>query len=75
MKDKFNEVAIKGSKTNVCPKCGKKQRRTQKFYQTLNPYNTNKEGFPKSGKEILAELLIEEARWKQERELCSGCEE
>ena len=71
----FEEVKHKDTKTNVCIKCGKKNRRSKTFYQTINPYNKNREGFVKSRAEIMVELCKEARVWREEHCLCVGCEE
>jgi hypothetical protein len=53
----FEEVALTAAKTVN----GK--RRQKKFYQTLNPFNKNKNGVPKTRGEILDELRNQIEEW------------
>jgi hypothetical protein len=70
---RFAEVAWPTSKRLPCPDCGKKVRRQTKFWQTLNPFNKNAAGQPKTEQEILAELRAEAAEWEQKPEQCTPC--
>ncbi len=60
----FREVAITRTKTGKCPHCGKSARRTEKFWQTINPYNRNAEGFVKTPGEITLELERHAMEWE-----------
>lgn len=68
----FQEVKVKGSKKCKCT-CGKRVSRSKTFSQTINPWNKNKEGNPKSFGEIQEELSNERNEWMNEKELCSNC--
>ena len=46
MKIDYEVVKIKGVKKGKCIKCGKYTARQKIFWQTLNPFNKNKKGFP-----------------------------
>ena len=35
----FEEVSIHRCKSGKCRTCGKRRKRTKKFFQTLNPFN------------------------------------
>jgi hypothetical protein len=70
---RFVEVAWPTSKRLSCSSCGKKIRRQTTFSQTLNPFNRNAEGQPKTRQEILAELRTEAAEWEQTPEQCTPC--
>mgnify|MGYP000017638098 CR=1 FL=1 len=61
MKINFKEVSITAYAKN---KNGK--RRQKKFWQTLNPFNKNESGSPKTREEILVELQVDANNWKQE---------
>jgi hypothetical protein len=69
----FREVAIRGSKTAECTGCGRKLRRSRKFWQTLNPFNKNAAGEQKSATEIQEELFTERRAWVDEPETCTHC--
>lgn len=70
----FNEVKIYGTKSGICPVCKKPAKRQKKFFQTLNPFNKNKNGLPKNREEILKELAIKENQWKKEPVYHAKCE-
>jgi hypothetical protein len=61
----FDSVKIRKQKTGICP-CGKKITRSKTFEQTINPYNTNKDGKQKTEEEILVELNAEADEWLKE---------
>jgi len=42
---------------------GKKHQQTMKFMQTLNPFNKDADGFPKSREQIWKELKAQAAAW------------
>lgn len=54
--------------------CGRLRNRQRTFWQTLNPFNRNADGVPKTMVEIEAELGVEAAAWKREPPVCAGCE-
>lgn len=58
----FEEVSITAVK-RWKDETGKKRQETRKFYQTLNPYNKNADGTPKSCEQILTELKAERDAW------------
>jgi hypothetical protein len=70
----FDEVCAYGQKSVKCPSCGKKLKRSRKFFQTLNPFNKLPDGTPKNRKDIYAELSVEIASWKKEPETCALCQ-
>lgn len=59
----FNEVSVKGVKRWKDPVNGKPRQETRKFYQTINPFNKNAAGVPKSRDEIMAEIKVERDEW------------
>ena len=62
MIQRFNEVAIKGTKKFV-DAAGKKHSRTRKFFQTLNPYNKMPTGDVKTRDDIMMQLVGERTLW------------
>ena len=70
---RFQEVPLYGTKNIPCSGCGKKLRRQRKFTQTLNPFNKNSEGHPKTVKEIQSELSERIKTWQAEPETCRNC--
>lgn len=70
----FQEIGYTSSKSGKCPVCGKMARRNKYFYQTLNPFNKNAQGVPKTGGEIIAELRPKSEAWKKEPCYHAKCE-
>lgn len=60
----FEKVKIYGVKH--WKENGKRRQQSREFYQTLNPFNKNAQGNPKTRKEILAELIAERDAWIKE---------
>jgi uncharacterized C2H2 Zn-finger protein len=69
----FEVVKWQASKTVKCPSCKKMLRRSKTFEQTLNPFNKNAAGVPKSRTEILMELKDGAAVWTAKQEHCQAC--
>jgi len=61
---RFEEVKVTGRR--YWKENGRKRQETKVFFQTLNPFNKNTEGFPKSRQQIMAELTAERAAWMAE---------
>lgn len=72
---RFEEIKQQARKRVPCDECGKKVSRQRTFSQTLNPFNKNADGEPKSPQEIDEELAAEAQAWqaKQDGELCTPC--
>lgn len=62
----FREVVIRGMRRWKDAE-GKKHQETKKFFQTVNPFNLNADGDPKSDCEILDELIAERRKWMAEK--------
>jgi len=58
----FEVVSHKVTKKWV-DETGKKRQQTQKFEQTLNPYNRDATGAPKSREQIWAEIRAQGEAW------------
>lgn len=74
MRIEFQEYGVTGTKSGKCPACGKKASRTQKFSQTQNPFNKNKDGLIKTVDEIREENKTKLFAWKEEPVYHAGCE-
>lgn len=75
----FDEVKLFGLAKPVCKVCRKIRTRKIKAYQTINPFNKNKDGHIKTGDEIQIENS-EELRKKiieieTQGVICKACEE
>lgn len=71
----FPPVKRRAVKNLPCPDCGKKVKRQTTFEQTLNPWNKNAAGEPKSVPEIREELRVEAEAWEAEPVQCKACRE
>jgi hypothetical protein len=70
----FQEVVLRTEKSGHCSVCRKAAVRSKKFSQTLNPYNKNEAGVPKTRDEIMSELREESAEWHQQPTVHARCE-
>jgi hypothetical protein len=71
----FREIGLYPKKSGKCPACGKRATRSKHIYQTLNPYNRNKEtGEVKTAEEIYAEVKVATAAWKDAPTYHARCE-
>ena len=70
----FDEIVLRVRRNGKCGRCGKRTRRTRKFWQTMNPFNRNADGLPKTRIEILKELDAAVKVAAHEVLLCSECE-
>ena len=75
MKYVFNEVHIFAARRGKCAACGKLCQRRRKFWQTLNPFNRNADGFPKDRDDIMSELTQQAKAWENEPLYHAGCEQ
>lgn len=66
----FEEIRMNGKKSFKCA-CGKRITRQTTFSQTINPFNKNKQGNPKSKSEIYAELDQERNEWLKKVDPCN----
>lgn len=60
---KFHEEKWPVSKSGHCPVCTKRVTRRTTFTETVNPFNKNANGEPKSLKEVLASLNAKADSW------------
>lgn len=74
MRITFQKVQIRARKRTTCSVCSKRLDRTKTFYQTINPFNKNKDGTIKSERQILDELSVEADAWRKDPEVCQQCE-
>ncbi len=52
----FREIKLTRKISGKCSKCSKRRTITISEYQTINQWNINKDGFPKTEREIVAEI-------------------
>jgi hypothetical protein len=60
----YDRVTIKVSQRGECPVCGKPVRRQETLGQTINPFNRNSDGSPRTAQDIRTALIAESAQWK-----------
>ena len=60
----FDSVKRQAIRAGYCPVCGRRTTRQITLEQTLNPYNLNANGVPKTWREIEKELEAEAKAWK-----------
>lgn len=70
----FTTVKHKECKSGKCAKCGKRTKRQCTFEATINPFNKNADGVPKSYGEVLQDVKAQGAEWSRKPILCAGCE-
>ena len=71
----FPEVKLSVKTTAPCGKCGKQCSRTKKFWQTLNPFNTNADGSVKTRDDITSELGQQAAQYRTQTIYHAKCED
>lgn len=62
----YDAVKLSARRTFTCQVCGKRGTKSCTFRQTLNPYNRNAQGLPKTEREIWGELQCQAAAWEPE---------
>lgn len=72
---RFQEIKHWAWKRLPCKTCAKKLTRQTTFWQTLNPWNKNSDGNPKTVEEIREELSAEADAWLVEPITCRACAE
>lgn len=71
---RFEEITLPVTKTVPCRAgCGKKVRRSTTLSQTVNPWNRDADGNPKSEQQIRAELRKQAETWHPRNDIHPGC--
>ncbi|MFL6141613.1 MAG: hypothetical protein ACJ72N_07060 [Labedaea sp.] len=70
---RFQQIKHWAQKRLPCTVCGKKLTRKTTLWQTLNPWNKNAAGEPKTVAEIRDELKAQAADWMVEPITCRQC--
>lgn len=70
---RFDDVRLPVIKHMKCA-CGKYRQRRKTFMQTINPYNRNADGTPKTRVDILNELHLQADKWRTEPIYCTDCD-
>lgn len=58
----FDSVIRKQTVNFTCTRCGKKKSKVVKTEHTINPFNKNTDGYPKSRQEVSDDVRIEQAK-------------
>jgi len=74
MKVNFEVCEYNVEKSGKCIICNKQIKIKEKFYQTLNPFNKNKNGETKSREEIYNELKEQVKEWRLKPIIHRKCE-
>lgn len=59
----FPVVRVRQKRAGYCPVCGKLANRSKVFEQTVNPWNRNENGSPKTTREVAAAVIAEADAW------------
>lgn len=60
---RFQEVQTYRKISGKCPVCSKRVMRTRTFTHTINPFNKNKDGSIKDGKQVRIDIEAEADKW------------
>ena len=71
----FNEVKVSKKVKKPCTACGKVAQRTFTAMQTINPFNRNAAGVPKTSVEIGKEIHTELEVLLAQPFVCKSCED
>lgn len=70
----FEQVSAVGHWRGRCSRCGKKRSRTVRFVNTVNPFNQNAAGLPKTREEVWQDVSDQRRAWQERPRVCLGCE-
>lgn len=59
----FERHTATGVRTGICPVCHRHGKRQRTFARTVNPWNTNPDGTPKSRAEVAADVRADAELW------------
>jgi len=60
---KFEAIKEKRKRIGKCSVCGKKMSQQKTFEHTINPFNKNEKGIPKTYSEVLRDVRAEADKW------------
>lgn len=72
--ERYEEVRETRIKNWPCPGCGRKVKRQRTFVNTINPFNRNADGVPKSRREVTADVRAKGDAWAAVPERHTECE-
>lgn len=70
----FEVIELRARKRTRCQVCKKPIVRAMRFWQTINPFNRDDDGYPKTREQIWDELQSQAAQWKQTPEMHTSCQ-
>lgn len=70
----YEIIEFNTEKSGICPSCKKRATRREKFWQTINPFNRDENGYMKTRRQIQQELKIEVDNWHNEPVFHAKCE-
>lgn len=65
----FTGPSHREERRGKCPTCGKTVKRSRTFEKTVNPFNRDEDGVPKTWERVHADVLAEAAAWTPDIEL------
>ena len=74
MRETYSEIGYTFEKSGKCSICGKRRKRTKRFWQTYNPFNKRADGQIKTPEEIRDEVVAQGRAWKEAPLVCASCE-
>lgn len=63
---KFSGPSIRAERRGKCPVCGKTTKRSRTFERTVNPFNKDENGVPKTYERVYADTRAEAEAWSPE---------
>lgn len=60
----FTGPKVRCERKGKCPACGKRVLRSRTFEQTVNPFNRNANGVPKTWEEVFADVRAQADAWQ-----------
>jgi hypothetical protein len=70
----FESVSTRRTRKGLCAQCGNKCQVTRDFSQTINPFNRDERGNPKTRAAIMQENARDAAAWNEAPLVCKGCQ-
>ncbi len=74
MKVSFEIARAQTRAAFICAACGKRSKRQKSFWQSVNPFNKNANGTPKTRAQVQADVSAEATAWRKSVTLCAACD-
>jgi len=71
----FEQLQRWTTRSGRCTNCQKHRKRSTRIWATLNPFNVNSRGVPKSREEVIADLDRQLKEWHAKPFVCATCEQ